>query len=159
MWQLCLHLHPLTLQAALAAPGISLLPPESIAATTHPTGVPQSLARCYPRILAGATLCFVGVDGCYAGLFAAQDTPRPEATEALEQLQSLGVATAMLTGDGAGAAQAVAAATGLPPERVHASLLPHDKLELVSVVLWKGWDGVGPFFKDIRHSWYSYLSA
>lgn len=80
---------------------------------------------------AGMTLCFVAVDGVYAGLIAAQDTPRPEVAAALRLLGTLGCEVAMLTGDGPGVAAAVAAATGVPAEHVHASLLPGDKLDQV----------------------------
>jgi len=38
----------------------------------------------------------------------------------------------MLTGDGRGVAKAVGAAVGVRPSHVHASLLPRDKLDLVS---------------------------
>lgn len=46
-------------------------------------------------------------------------------------IQRLGLRTAMLTGDCAGAAAAVAAAVSLQPADVHASLLPDDKLAQV----------------------------
>ena len=48
-------------------------------------------------------------------------------------IQRLGLRTAMLTGDCAGAAAAVAAAVALQPANVHASLLPDDKLAKVAL--------------------------
>jgi cation transport ATPase len=48
-------------------------------------------------------------------------------------IQRLGLRTAMLTGDCAGAAAAVAAAVALQPADVHAGLLPDDKLAKVGL--------------------------
>ena len=50
-------------------------------------------------------------------------------------IQRLGLRTAMLTGDCAGAAAAVAAAVALHPADVHASLLPDDKLAKVRLLV------------------------
>lgn len=80
------------------------------------------------------TLCFVSVDGAYAGVICAQDTPRLEAEPALRELRQLGVQLAMLTGDGRGVALAVGEEVGVAAEDVHASLLPQGKLEQVG---WK----------------------
>lgn len=46
-------------------------------------------------------------------------------------LSSIGVRAAMLTGDAQAAAAGVGAATGIPPARVHARLLPAEKLAKV----------------------------
>lgn len=46
-------------------------------------------------------------------------------------LGALGCHAVMLTGDAAAAAAAVGAATGIPPQRVHARLLPEEKLAKV----------------------------
>lgn len=67
-----------------------------------------------------------------AGYFALADKSRPQAAAAVNELQRCGLVTAMLTGDGPGAAAAVAAATGLQQQHVHASLLPQDKFDVVS---------------------------
>ena len=72
------------------------------------------------------TCVLTAVDGCYAGHILISDTLKPGAAEAVSQLRSLGIATAMLTGDGAESAEAVASATGI--EEVHAKLLPQEKL-------------------------------
>jgi hypothetical protein len=80
---------------------------------------------------AGVVLCFVAVDGSFAGLICAQDGPRPEAAEAVRRLEHLGCSVAMLTGDGRGVAKAMGEATGVRPGHVHAALLPRDKLDLV----------------------------
>ncbi|MCK8784610.1 heavy metal translocating P-type ATPase [Roseomonas sp. NAR14] len=58
-------------------------------------------------------------------LFAFEDAPRPGARAAVEGLHRLGLRTAMLSGDGAAAAGAVAAALGI--DEVAAPLLPADK--------------------------------
>ncbi|GAB4817246.1 hypothetical protein N2152v2_004292 [Parachlorella kessleri] len=81
---------------------------------------------------AGVTLCLVAVDGTFAGTICAQDAPRAEAAAAIKELQALGCATAMLTGDGPSVAAAVGRAVGLAEGDVHAALLPADKLDLVA---------------------------
>ncbi len=81
----------------------------------------------------GASICWVAIDGSLAGYLALADSPRPEAAAAVQQLLSCGIVVAMLTGDNPGAAAAVAAAVGLEGEHVHASLLPQDKFDAVSL--------------------------
>ncbi|KAK9812049.1 hypothetical protein WJX73_001132 [Symbiochloris irregularis] len=79
-----------------------------------------------------ATICYVVIDGRPAGVIAVTDTVRPEAAEAVEKLRKRGVQVGMLTGDNAGAANAIAATAGLDTPLVHSQLLPEDKLSLVS---------------------------
>lgn len=73
----------------------------------------------------GRALMAVARDGVPLGLIALADPPRPGAAAALATLQTLGIATAMLTGDSPRAAAAVAAQVGVT--RVEAALLPGDK--------------------------------
>jgi P-type E1-E2 ATPase len=87
----------------------------------------------------GATACFVSVDGRLAGWLAARDAARPEAAEAVAMVASLGCRAAMLTGDTVAAAAGVGAAVGIAERRVHAALLPRDKLDKVGS---KGSQGV-----------------
>jgi Cd2+/Zn2+-exporting ATPase/Cu+-exporting ATPase len=80
----------------------------------------------------GKTLLFVAVDGKLAGILAATDTLRPEAPEALRQMQALGIREIeLLTGDNAQAAQALAEVLNNPAVKVHANLLPEDKIQIV----------------------------
>ena len=62
-------------------------------------------------------------------VFAVADTIKPHSRAALQELQSLGVATIMLTGDNDATAQAIARQAGLQDAR--ANLLPQDKLDAV----------------------------
>jgi Cu+-exporting ATPase len=57
------------------------------------------------------------------------DQARPEAKAAVAALRARGVATAMLTGDNRGAAEAIASDLGI--DEVHAELLPEDKVGIV----------------------------
>ena len=76
---------------------------------------------------AGAgTEVLVSVDGIYAGRILIADSIKPEAAKAMSDLKSLGLTTAMLTGDGAVTANAVSAELGI--DEVRAKLLPEDKL-------------------------------
>ena len=59
------------------------------------------------------------------GLLAFSDTAKPGAARAVARLHDLGVRTVMLSGDSAGAAQAVAGALGI--DTVRSGLLPGDK--------------------------------
>ncbi|WP_300163592.1 heavy metal translocating P-type ATPase [Solidesulfovibrio sp.] len=69
----------------------------------------------------------VAVDGTFAGLLAVADTPRPEAAAVVAALARDGVAVAMLTGDDARTAKAVARRLGV--KEVIARVLPERKAE------------------------------
>ena len=79
----------------------------------------------------GATPVAVEVDGALAGLVAVRDTVKEDSADAVAQLRDLGLTPHLLTGDNAGAAQAVAAEVGIDPANVTAGVLPEDKVEVV----------------------------
>ncbi|HWT15077.1 MAG TPA: heavy metal translocating P-type ATPase [Patescibacteria group bacterium] len=64
-------------------------------------------------------------------LLAFGDTLRPESRNAIAALHALGLRTVLISGDNAGAANAVARAVGIPADDVHANVLPGDKAEEV----------------------------
>jgi Cu+-exporting ATPase len=73
----------------------------------------------------GETVVFAAVDGRMAGLFGVSDPIKPGAAEAVGALKALGLEVAMLTGDHARTAEAVAARLGI--DRVLAQVLPDGK--------------------------------
>ena len=75
------------------------------------------------------TRVYAAVDGKPAGMLVISDTIKPDAGAAIANLKSMGLQAVMLTGDGEEAARAVARETGIG--RVHARLLPGQKLELL----------------------------
>jgi len=77
----------------------------------------------------GATVVWIAVDGGLAGLCAISDPIKPTTPSALAALRGSGIDVVMATGDNAATAAAVARDLGV--ERVHADLLPGDKLALV----------------------------
>ena len=79
---------------------------------------------------AGATVVLVERDSVVIAAIAVRDEMRPEAPEVVRQLRALGITTAMLTGDNARTARAVAEAAGITA--VHADLLPEDKARLLA---------------------------
>jgi Zn2+/Cd2+-exporting ATPase len=85
----------------------------------------------------GRTLVVVARASRVAGVIALADTPRPEARDVVELLAQAGLdRVAMLTGDSAAAAHAIAKDVGI--RDVHAALLPADKVDVV---------------KDLRRQW------
>jgi Cu+-exporting ATPase len=80
---------------------------------------------------AGQTSLLVAKDGVILGAVGARDTVRSEAAQVLAELRALGIApVALLTGDRAAVANAVAAA--VPVTETHAELLPAQKAEWVA---------------------------
>ena len=75
------------------------------------------------------TTVYVAINGTFAGTIQISDTIKPEAKDAIRTLKSMGIRSAMLTGDGEAAAEAVADAVGI--DHVYANLLPAEKLEIL----------------------------
>jgi len=71
----------------------------------------------------------VSIDGVLAGRLSVADTVKPTSAEAIAQLQALGLAPVILTGDSEEAAVRVAKEVGV--ERVVAGLLPGEKADEV----------------------------
>nr|WP_256981283.1 MULTISPECIES: cation-translocating P-type ATPase [unclassified Rhodococcus (in: high G+C Gram-positive bacteria)] len=78
----------------------------------------------------GTTVVLVERAGVLIAAIAVRDELRPEAADAVRQLTALGIDTAMLTGDNALTAQALATQAGITT--VHAELLPEDKAALLT---------------------------
>lgn len=78
----------------------------------------------------GKTVVWVAVNRAPAGIFALADTIKPDARDAIRRLHSLGLKTALLTGDNEAAARAIAAQAGIGD--VAANLLPEGKLEAIA---------------------------
>lgn len=87
---------------------------------------------------AAATPVVVEVDGRPAGIIVVRDTVKDSAAEAIAHLRRMGLEPHMLTGDNAGAAQAVAAEVGIDRAHVRAGVMPHDKVEAVSQLQARG---------------------
>jgi Zn2+/Cd2+-exporting ATPase len=84
----------------------------------------------------GGTIGFLGVEGLgIVGGFHLTDTIRNGATELIACLRNSGIDVVMLTGDGEGAAKAVARQIGLPMNAVHSQLHPEDKLQFVKSLI------------------------
>ncbi|MDP2601817.1 MAG: heavy metal translocating P-type ATPase [Deltaproteobacteria bacterium] len=77
----------------------------------------------------GKTPMFVAMDGRAAGIIAVADTLKENSKEAVEALHRLRLEVAMITGDNARTANAIARQLGI--DRVMAEVLPQDKAEEV----------------------------
>lgn len=79
--------------------------------------------------LEGKTVILVRVEEKIIGVIALKDTIRPEAKQAISHLQSIGVKTAMLTGDHHATAEVIAKEAGI--DILFADLLPQEKAKIV----------------------------
>ncbi|MBL8805637.1 MAG: copper-translocating P-type ATPase [Rhodospirillales bacterium] len=77
----------------------------------------------------GRTTLYVAIDGRAAALLAVADPIRPQAAAAVARLHALGLRAAMITGDNARTAAAVAREIGI--DTVVAEVLPAGKLEAI----------------------------
>ncbi|WP_374587614.1 heavy metal translocating P-type ATPase [Ideonella dechloratans] len=97
----------------------------------------EELGLCSPALEArmavheaqGRSVSLLVIDQQVQAVFAVADTLRPGMSEAMAELQSLGLTPVMLTGDNERTAQAVAAQAGVAELR--AQLLPEDKLAAI----------------------------
>jgi Cu+-exporting ATPase len=85
---------------------------------------------------AGQTPIFVAVEGQAAGIIAVADPLKPDSAAAIARLRQLGLKVALLTGDHAATAQAIAAQAGI--EQVYAEVLPTDKASVIAELQARG---------------------
>jgi len=78
----------------------------------------------------GRTPSFVAIDGRLAGIIAIADRPTAEAKRVIAELKTMGIDVAMVTGDRAETARAVANELGI--ERVFAEVRPEGKAKVVA---------------------------
>ena len=88
--------------------------------------------------LTGHTQVYISVGKAVVGVVDVADQIRPDAVATISELQSKGVDTIMLSGDRREAAEAVAAAVGIPADAVHAGIKPAGKAALVEHLKAKG---------------------
>ncbi|MCV7351300.1 heavy metal translocating P-type ATPase [Mycobacterium parmense] len=74
----------------------------------------------------GRTAVFVGQDGQVVGVLAVADTIKDDAVDVVRRLHAMGLQVAMITGDNARTANAIAKQVGI--DRVLAEVLPEDKV-------------------------------
>ena len=87
---------------------------------------PSPMAEASERLSGeGKTSLFVAVDGRVIGLLAVADREKPSSARAIAALKARGLRVAMITGDQAKTAEAVAARVGV--DEVFAEVLPADK--------------------------------
>ena len=77
------------------------------------------------KVPEGCTAIYVALDSRYLGMIALSDTIRPDAKEAIAQLNAMGIETVMITGDNEGAANLIAREAGI--SSVKAQVLPQGK--------------------------------
>ncbi|MCL5103094.1 MAG: cadmium-translocating P-type ATPase [Armatimonadetes bacterium] len=77
----------------------------------------------------GKTVIYVGTDEHIMGAIGIRDEIRPQASEVIGKLHSMGIKTVMLTGDNETTARTIAAELGI--DDVRANLKPEDKIEAV----------------------------
>lgn len=73
----------------------------------------------------GKTPMYITVDNQLAGIIAVADVMKPSSKKAVEVLHSMGIEVAMITGDNARTAKAIAEQAGI--DRVLAEVMPQDK--------------------------------
>jgi len=80
----------------------------------------------------GNTIILIAVEFEYAGHLVISDIIKEDSADAIAKIRSKGLVPAMLTGDAAGSAEAVASQIGI--NRVYAELLPQDKLSSLTAI-------------------------
>lgn len=84
----------------------------------------------------GKTAMMIAYEGKVQGIVAVQDTVKPSAKDAIDELKAMGIEVIMLTGDNTRTAQAIASEVGIA--EVIAEVLPEDKAEKVKALQAQG---------------------
>jgi len=100
----------------------------------------------YTPAVQSGTILYIAVDNRYCGYLLISDEVKPDAAQAVQKLQKLGIRVCMLTGDNASIAASTAAKIGIT--EFHAGLLPLDKVNLLEKWQKEQTDGKVAFVGD-----------
>ncbi|KAI1655403.1 putative copper-transporting P-type ATPase [Daldinia decipiens] len=87
---------------------------------------------------AGTTNVFIAIDGQYAGHLCLADTIKEGAAAAISVLHSMGIKTAIVTGDQLSTALAVASSVGISHDNVYAGVSPDQKQNIIREIQDRG---------------------
>ncbi|KAI1644489.1 putative copper-transporting P-type ATPase [Daldinia loculata] len=87
---------------------------------------------------AGTTNVFIAIDGKYAGHLCLADTIKEGAAAAISVLHSMGIKTAIVTGDQLSTALAVASSVGISHDNVYAGVSPDQKQNIIREIQDRG---------------------
>ena len=94
----------------------------------------------HPRKKSDTTTVYIAIDSVYAGWITLEDTIREDAVNTIKTLKEAGITDiTMLTGDNNESANLVAQKLGIT--NVYASLLPHQKVEILEQIISKTANG------------------
>ncbi len=97
----------------------------------------DALAQSSDRLASeGKTPMYAAIDGRLAGLISVADVVKPSSAKAIKKLIEMGIEVAMITGDNAKTAEAIAKQVGI--ERVLSEVLPQDKASEVQKIQAEG---------------------
>jgi Cu+-exporting ATPase len=86
-----------------------------------------AVAEASTKAVRGRTVVWVAADGAPLGRVAIADPVRPEARQAVADLHRAGIDVWLVSGDQQSTADAIAAAVGIPADRVRGDVLPDGK--------------------------------
>ena len=86
-----------------------------------------------PEVTHPGTVVHLSEDGVYCGYILISDELKPTSKETVQTLNRMGIQTVMLTGDSPASAKPVADTLGIT--RLHAGLLPQDKVDLCEKIM------------------------
>jgi Cu+-exporting ATPase len=105
--------------------------------TEHSIAIPDDWQQIAQDLREKAkTVVWVSVGRELAGIFAIADPIKATSAEAIRTLHEMGIKVIMCTGDNAATAKAVAKELGI--DKVHAEVVPQDKIELIRELKAKG---------------------
>ncbi|KAJ0251721.1 putative inactive cadmium/zinc-transporting ATPase HMA3 [Hirschfeldia incana] len=94
-------------------------------------GCLTGLKTFFPEMKGGKTIGYIYIGEALTGSFSLVDGCRHGVAQALKELKSLGITTAMLTGDNRDAALSIQEQLGNALDIVHTELLPQDKARII----------------------------
>lgn len=92
----------------------------------------QTRSAAHALAQAGSTAVLIATAQQPIGLIGVADALRPEATETIQRLQSLGLGVKILSGDSAAVAMAIADALNLDSTHVQAEVAPEEKVRAIA---------------------------